>query len=71
MSDYRGATEKVSQFIMPMKSVYESYVLLNKTVFLNSAESLKTINNIFIKFCSVYLFRAALYEHILSNIKMC
>jgi len=37
-----GAFEKVSQFKMPLNSIYNKpFVLMNKNVFLNIAEGLK------------------------------
>jgi len=48
-----GAAEQVSQFVMPLKPVYDKmYVLTNKNVILNFTEKLKYNNN----FIIIYIF---------------
>ncbi len=57
-----GATEKVSQFILSLRSVY------NKNECFNEQKCQKLKNNFIFTFlsCPVYLFRGALYELILE-----
>ncbi len=60
-----GATEKLSHFLMPLKSIYlKNNCFKCQNAFLNSEGQLKhyTISKITSFFCSVYLFRAAIYE---------
>jgi hypothetical protein len=64
-----GTTGKVSQFIMPLKSIYNKKICFkNKNVFLNIAKRLtqhiNLSNNIIntFKICYVYLFSAAIYN---------
>jgi hypothetical protein len=70
-----GAIEKVLQFTMPQKSLYnKKYVLMKNNVGFYQSRKVKRIKKVFgmtffifrRMFClSVYLFRAVIYEHIL------
>ncbi len=66
-----GVSEKACLFILPLKSVYnkKTCVLINKNVFLKTAESfnIKNIYNytFYLRNVHVYFSRASLYELIL------